>query len=133
MPTLDLHAVAIIDNHCHAYARDAGPLTSAQYRRLFSESHSQSFATEHVPQASYYRWALKELGRVLGCAATEDAVLAKRFALNLAQLTTLLLGESNIEAMLIDTGYGGPEALSIPQMRELTGCRIEWVLRLETL
>jgi hypothetical protein len=133
MPTLDLSEIAIIDNHCHAYTRDTGPLMFTQYRRLFSESHSQAHATEHIPQASYYRWALKDLGRVLGCAPNEDAVLARRFALSQSQLTTLLLSEANIEAMLIDTGFGGPDALSIPEMRELTGIRMEWVLRLETL
>jgi hypothetical protein len=133
MPQLDLSGIAAIDNHCHAYTRDVGPLSAAQYRRLFSEAHSDAFAVEHIPQAGYYRWALKDLGRVLDCAADEGAVLAKRGTMSQAQLTTLLLGEANIETMLIDTGLGGPEFLTIPEMRDLTGCRIEWVLRLETL
>jgi len=133
MPALDLSAIPAIDNHCHAYLRDGSPLTLSQYRGLFSEAHSKPFANEHIAQASYYRWALKDLGRVLGCASTEDAVLEKRSALTLAQLTALLLGEANIETMLIDTGFGGPESLTIPEMRELTGLKIEWVLRLETL
>jgi hypothetical protein len=131
--TLDLSTIPIIDNHCHAYVRAEQPLNALQYRRLFSEAHSESLAHEHVPRAAYYRWALKDLGRILGCPATEDAVLEQRAALSQAALTALLLGEANIEAMLIDTGLGGSEFLSIPDMRDLTGCRIDWILRLEVL
>src|SRR5207253_321278 len=57
----------------------------------------------------------------------------KRAARSQRELTALLLGEANIETMLIDTGFGGPDTLSIPEMRELTGCRVDWVLRLEVL
>ncbi|MDB5077961.1 MAG: hypothetical protein JWO42_4140 [Chloroflexi bacterium] len=130
---LDLSAIPVIDNHCHAYINYEQPLDARQYRRLFSEANSAAFTYEHVPQASYYRWALKELGRILDCAATEDAVLAKRASFSLPEFTALLLGEAQIEAMLIDTGLGGPEFLSLDAMRSLTGCRIEWVLRLEVL
>src|SRR5260370_32469680 len=130
---LDLSTIPVIDNHCHAYLRDPRPADAKQYRRFFSEAHSEAHAHEHVPSAVYYRWALKELGRILNVPDTEDDVLARRAMLSQAEFTALLLDEARIEAMLIDTGYGGPDQLSIPEMRELTGARIEWVLRLETL
>lgn len=130
---VDLHAIPIVDNHCHAYHRTAGPLDAATFRRLFSEARSPRAAVDHVPHAVYYRWALKELGRILGCPATEEAVLARRAALDERAYVALLLGEANVEIMLIDTGLGGAEFRSLDEMRALTGCRIEHVLRLETL
>ncbi|HWE64113.1 MAG TPA: hypothetical protein VHB98_20570, partial [Chloroflexota bacterium] len=130
---IDLHSTPLIDNHCHAYIRDLGALDPAHFRRLFGEARAPHAAEEHVQTAIYYRWALKELGRVLGCAATEAAVLQRRAAMPEADYVALLLGEARIETMLIDTGLGGPEFLTLPEMRALTGCRIEHVLRLETL
>lgn len=128
-----LRSIPIIDNHCHAYVRSLGPLDGPAYRRLFSEALAPEASRDHVPTAVYYRWALKELGRVLGCPPTERAVLERRNALPEDRFAGLLLGEAGIEAMLIDTGLGGPEFMTIAEMRSLTGCRIEWMLRLETL
>jgi len=130
---IDLSAVPVIDNHCHAYTRPLGPLDVPAYRRLFSEVREPKAATEHIQNATYYRWALKELGRVLGCAAAEGPVLERRAALSQRDLVALLLRDAPIEAKLIDTGLGGTEFLSVVEMRELTGIRVEWMLRIEVL
>lgn len=130
---IDLNNTMVVDNHCHAYRRDLGILGAAAFRRLFSEARSRQAAEEHVQHAVYYRWALKELGRLLGCTASEEAVLARRASFSAREYAALLLGEAGIGIMLIDTGLGGSEYLSLDEMRALTGCRIEHVLRLETL
>ena len=70
---------------------------------------------------------------MLGCAAAEGPVLERRAALSQRDLVALLLRDAPIEAKLIDTGLGGAEFLSIPEMRELTGIRVEWMLRIEVL
>jgi predicted TIM-barrel fold metal-dependent hydrolase len=130
---IDLGSIPLVDNHCHAYHRPTAALDATAFRRLFSEAHAPRAAVDHVPHAVYYRWALKELGRVLGCPATERDVLERRAALSVPDFVALLLGEAGIACMLIDTGLGGADFLSLDEMRALTGCRIEHVLRLETL
>jgi predicted TIM-barrel fold metal-dependent hydrolase len=130
---LDLSGIPIVDNHCHAYLRPTAPLDASTFRRLFSEARSPQEATDHVQHTVYYRWALKELGRVLGCAASEDAVLARRAERPETEYVALLLSEAAIDTLLIDTGLGGDEFYSLAEMRALTNCRVEWVLRLETL
>lgn len=130
---LDLAGVPIVDNHCHAYRRGLGALDVPAFRRLFSEANAARAAHDHIHTATYYRWALKELGRVLGCVATEEAVLACRAARQEREFTAALLAEAGVEIMLIDTGLGGDEFYSLDEMRALTGCRVEWVLRLEVL
>ena len=70
---------------------------------------------------------------MLGCGRDEAEILARRASFSLQDYTALLFGEGQIEAMLIDTGFGGAESLTLDQMRKLTGSRVEWILRLETL
>jgi predicted TIM-barrel fold metal-dependent hydrolase len=130
---LDMTGIPIVDNHCHAYLRPTAPLDVSAFRRLFSEANQLHTAHDHVHTAVYYRWALKEIGRILGCPASEEEVLARRAEYSEADYAKLLLGEAAIDTMLIDTGLGGEEFHSLDEMRALTGCRVEWVLRLETL
>jgi predicted TIM-barrel fold metal-dependent hydrolase len=130
---LNLDAVPVVDNHCHSFLRDATHLDARGYRGLFTEARRDGPSVPYVGSAVYYRWALKELARVLHCEPVEASVLSARAQYTLEELTGVLFAEARIEAMLIDTGLGGAEFFTIPEMRALTGCRVEWVLRLETL
>lgn len=76
---------------------------------------------DHVPSSAGYRVALGRLGEALGCAATEEAVLATRSHLSMSEI----LLRSRTGLMLVDRGFGGAGAAEVPiPQRE--------VLRLET-
>lgn len=130
---LNLDSVPVVDNHCHCFFRDAGHLDTHGYRAAFTEARRDGAQVHAVGSAVYYRWALKELARLLACEPAETAVLACRAGYTLEAFTALLFAEARIDTLLIDTGLGGAEFFTLPEMRDLTGCRVEWVLRLETL
>ena len=108
-------------------------LSRERFRACFTEGHVRMAA--YVPTLVYYRWALREMRRVLDLSddADEERVLAARAANPDAYLARLL-GEAALEGMLLDDGYPPTsDALSIPAMAALCTCPAWRILRLETL
>ena len=87
----------------------------------------------HVPETVFYRWAIRELATVLGCAPTTEAVLAARSRTSADALARRLLGEANISVLLIDHGYRTDETLPPSELATRLPCRVLPLLRLETL
>src|SRR5262245_11839966 len=102
---LDLTAVPILDQHCHALLRDGSIADAAAYARFFTESGEARMHAQHAPQTIFYRWAIRELATSLGCAPTTDAVLAARGRVSADALARRLLAEANITVLLVDHGY----------------------------
>jgi hypothetical protein len=75
---LDLGAVPILDQYCHALLRDGTVADAVAYARFFTESGDPTMHAHHVPETVFYRWAIRELAAILGCAPTTEAVLAAR-------------------------------------------------------
>jgi hypothetical protein len=87
----------------------------------------------HVPETVFYRWALRELATVLGCAPTTAAVLAARGRMSAEALAQRLLGEAHIAALLVDHGYLTDETWPPAELAARVPCRVFPLLRLETL
>jgi len=131
---LDLTSVPILDHHCHAFLRRATPYSPLEFQSFFSEGGDDGIVAEHTPNSVFFRWAIKEVARFLGCDPTTDGVLAARAAIPLNELGARMLRDANIPILLIDYGLGGAGRMSIPDMKaSLPTCRIEPILRLETM
>jgi len=130
---LDLSAVPILDQHCHALLRDGTVAGAAGYARFFTESSNPAMHARHVPETVFYRWAVRELATVLACAPTTEAVLAARGGMSADVLARRLLGEANIAVLLVDHGYLTDETWTPEEMAARLPCRVLSVLRLETL
>src|SRR5262249_35546398 len=91
--TLNLDAVPILDQHCHALLRDGVVADAAVYAGFFTESGDPAMRARHVPETIFYRWAMRELAVVLDCAPTTDAVLAARGRTSPEALAQRLLDE----------------------------------------
>jgi hypothetical protein len=87
----------------------------------------------HVPHTVFYRWAIKELASVLGCAATTDGVLAARGHVAPDALASRLLRDANVTTLLIDHGFQTDDTWPPAQLAARIPCQIRPVLRLETL
>jgi hypothetical protein len=133
MTQLDLAEIPALDHHCHPFLRGWAALDSESFRACFTEGRAAMAA--HVPTLVYYRWALREMRRVLELHpdADEERILAARAADPDGYLA-VLMGESQLAGMLLDDGYPpSDEALSVAEMGEACGCATWRILRLETL
>lgn len=129
---LDLHAIPIIEHHGHALARQA-PKQAVDYLRPFSESDDLSQLIDHVPYTAFFRWAVRRLADFFQCAPEIEAILRARAAYEPLDLIRRFFTEARVEALLLDYGYRSDHNLSLEEMRVAVGCRVEPILRLETL
>lgn len=124
--------IPLLDHHCHALRRPGPPLDAAAFRRHFSESRDPAMAA-HLPTSLFYRRALRDLAALLGCDATEEAVLAAREQPSPEAHARRLFEAANIGAALVDTGFLSTENFALDDLRAVLPCPVHEVLRLETL
>ena len=131
---LDIASIPILDHHCHAFLKRSAPYSALEFQGFFSEGGDSGIVAQHTPNSIFFRWALKELAKFLGCESTTEAVLAARAAMPLNELGARMLSDANIPALLIDYGLAGADRMSVAEMKtSLPMCHIEPILRLETM
>jgi hypothetical protein len=105
--------IPAVDGHAHPLELPPRELEVDEFRSLFTEAQREP---GRVSETLFYRWAVRELAEVLGLEVSEDfseleaAVLSAR-ASDPTGYARRLLSEANLEALLLDTGYGGGGAL----------------------
>jgi uncharacterized protein len=130
---LDLSGLPILDQHCHALLRPGSTLTATGYQRFFSESGNGEMHARHAPTTIFFRWALKELARFLGCSPDVEAVLAARASLGPDELAGRMFRDAGLEMLLVDHGYQTDVSYSHTELVARLPCRLATILRLETL
>jgi predicted TIM-barrel fold metal-dependent hydrolase len=130
---MDLSHLPILDHHAHPLLRREATQEPARFRRWFTESTDPQVHAEHVPHSLFFRTALRWLAELLECEPALEAVLAARARQPEAEWTRRLFQAANITVLLCDYGFGGADALSHAQMQAALPCRVEPILRLETL
>jgi uncharacterized protein len=131
---VDLRDVPVVDNHCHGILRSQDFDDLVSWREAFTESADPGMPREHVASTAFYRRLIRTLASSFGCEPDEEAVLSARAERDGLALTAELLRAANVEALLTDTGYPPPEeVLPRDELAKLGDCRIEPMLRLETL
>jgi predicted TIM-barrel fold metal-dependent hydrolase len=129
---MDLSPIPIVDHHAHALLRRP-PAAVRDWLAFFTESREPEMVYGHVPHTLFFRYAVKALAGLLGCEPTPEAVLAARDRLGQHAWGDRLIRDANIATMLIDYGFRGEENYTHEELRERLPCRIEPILRLETL
>jgi uncharacterized protein len=131
---VDLRHVPVVDNHCHGIWRAQNFDDLVSWRRAFTESADPGTPREHVATTVFYRRLIYALAGFFDCEPEEETVFAARAQRDTTELVSALLRAANVEALLLDTGYPPPEeVLAGAELGRLGGCRIEPMLRLETL
>ncbi len=129
---MDLSAIPILDHHCHTLRRPGPPLDGDTFRRFFIETTDTQMAP-HVRRSVFYMRVLRDLAALFGCEPTEDALLALRAATPPEQYARQLFDAGNFRALLVDTGYRGPDSYDLVELSVVAGRPVETILRLETL
>jgi hypothetical protein len=131
---VDLRYVTVVDNHCHGILRSQRFEDLASWRRAFTESADPGMPREHVASTAFYLRLIRTLAAFFDCEPEEEAVFAARAEMEGSELTGALLRDANVEILLTDSGYPPPaEVLPGDELAGLGGCRVEPMLRLETL
>lgn len=132
--------VAFVDHHCHSLLRGWPRASTPEWpawRRCFTESADPRVLGRDVPDLLGYRRFLGVLMPLVGAGGTdEQAVVAARDRLAAADpdaYLRMLLDNSGTVALLVDTGYGGPETLAPAELARATGRPVHEVVRLESL
>jgi predicted TIM-barrel fold metal-dependent hydrolase len=129
---LDLSDIPIVDHHAHPLRR-IQPATPDEWLGFFTESSDPDLILHHVPHTLFFQYAVQVLSGLLGCEASATAVLKGRDLLGQQGWAKLLIQSANIKTMLMDYGFRGKESYNHVEMKVLLPCRIEPILRLETL
>jgi hypothetical protein len=129
---LDLSAIPIVDHHAHSLHREP-PATLREWLRFFTESGDCALICNHVPNTLFFNYAVKALAGLLGCEPKPEAVLAERDRLGQRGWAERLIRNANITVMLVDYGFRGKESYNHDDLKVLLPCRLERILRLETL
>lgn len=130
---LDLSPLPVLDHHCHPLLRRQSPFSPLEFQGFFSEGGDETIRARHVPTTIYFRWAIKELARFVGCEPTTEAVLAARGAVAPREWAGRLFRDANIPLLLVDYGYQSGDTLTHDELRAHLPCRIQPIVRLETL
>ncbi len=130
--TLDLSSIPIVDHHAHPLLRQP-PATPNDWLRFFTESGEPALILNHVPHTLFFRYAVKALAGLLGCAPTPEAVLAERDRMGQRAWAERMIRDANISIMLMDYGFRGEASYDHDEMKNLLSCRIEPILRLEAM
>ncbi len=136
MTAVDLKAIPVVDNHCHALESEH-PDGVADWRSRFSESPDLRMRTVDAADTAFYRRLVHAMAAYHGVPDRDDAemaVLAARGALGVTQLAAALFDDAHVAGLVVDTGY--PEhgkALSRDQLVLATGSQQVDLLRLELL
>ena len=89
--------------------------------------------SHHVPHTLFFQFAVKALAGLLGCEPKPEAVLAERDKLGQQGWAEHLIRDANISGMLMDYGFQSKESYPHDELTKLLPCRVEPILRLETL
>lgn len=101
---MDLEGLPAIDQHAHNLLR-ADAVGRYSYPSAFTEGYDPEIVSRHARHTLFFRRSLRDLARLLGCAPTEDAVLARRAALGLDELTRHCFAAARLDAILLDDGF----------------------------
>jgi uncharacterized protein len=137
-----IESLPAIDQHCHpplAGWRSLGPGDPA-WRRCFTEARRPGSLIADVPASAGYREFLRALaafqGLVVRGAPLEAAVIERRVAaLRSAGDDYLghLFDDAHLRGLLVDTGYGGPQALTVAAFARAARRPVHAIVRIESL
>lgn len=129
---LNFSAIPVLDHHAHSLLRQP-PAKPRDWLQFFTESTDPDLISHHVPHTLFFQFAVKALAGMLGCEPKPEAVLAERDKLGRQGWTERLVRDAGITGMLIDYGFQGEKSYAHDELAKLLPCRIEPILRLETL
>lgn len=127
---MDLSAIPLLDQHAHNLLKPEAA-QAKPFRAAFTEGYDPDILAHHAQHTLFFRRSLRELGQLLACEPTEQAILARRSELSLEQLTQKCFTAANMEGILIDDGLLPGDILPLDWHRQFVP--VQRLLRVEVL
>ncbi|MFF0794215.1 amidohydrolase family protein [Streptomyces spiralis] len=128
-----IEALPLVDHHVHGALRASVDQAALEPMLTESDRPIPSWMTQFDSQIglAVRRWCAPVLG--LEPHADPDTYVARRQELGAREVTRRLLAASGIDHYLLETGYKGEEILGVDGMAEVSGRRVDEVVRLESV
>ncbi len=126
---VDLSGIPVVDGHCHPLLQDPLAVSPGAFLDLFSEGRPGTMRA-HTSHTGYAQRAVRALAQRLGVEPSVEGVLAARRRAG-PDAGRAHLADASVATLLVDTGYP-PDAMPLSEMRELLGCKVHEVVRIET-
>lgn len=126
---MNLLAIPAIDQHAHNVLK---PEAAARYPFVaaFSEAHAPAMF-EHTRRTLFYRRSLRDIGELLECDASEEAILKRRQQLGIEQISARCFRAANLCALFLDDGFLPDDTLPIAWHKQFVSAhrllRLEWL------
>ncbi len=123
--------VSLVDHHCHGLMRD--DLTRPEFELLASESDWPEPHNHTIFDSPVGTIIRAECAPLLGLPrhSSADDYWSRRAELGQAEVSRILMTQTGIGRLMIDTGFRSPTILSPDQMTELTGAANDEIVRIE--
>jgi len=123
--------VALVDHHCHGLMRD--DLSRDEFELLATESDWAQREGQTILDSPVGVIIRAECAPLLGLPrhCSPDEYWARRAELGHAEVSRLLMPNTGIGKLIIDTGFRSPTILSLQEMTDLTGAPHHEIVRLE--
>lgn len=127
---MDLWQIPVIDQHAHNVLK---PDVAAEtpYTSAFTEGCDSQTIHHHARHSLCYRRSLGDMADLLGCAPSEEAILACRTELGWDALTARCFAASNLDGLILDDGFLPDTVLPVEWHQQFVSTKR--LLRLEYL
>lgn len=96
--------IPAIDNHAHNLLKPEW-VENQPYCTAFTEGNESDILNYHARHTLFYRRSLRDIGQLLNCEPTEDAILDCRQQLGIERLTKHCFSQANLESIFLDDGF----------------------------
>lgn len=134
---MDLSQIPVVDTHCHPF----DPSREKDDFRVYFNMSLWPPQDEVIVNTVIIKKMIRELGKLIGLpdAAGQDEILQLRnklYASDRKGYIEKLLGDANVEIMLVDTGFPHEEftgySVDLKTFKELVPCRVFPVFRISS-
>lgn len=129
---LTLRSIPLVDHHCRRFAPATSEIDPLLFRKSLMGTDDLKVLSDHLPYTIVYRWVLRNAARVLGCAATEEAVLAARSDWDFGEYARTLFADVGYEGFFVETDSCDDGTICPDEFADLSGYPQHPVLCLDT-
>lgn len=128
-----IEKIKLTDHHVHGVVRENPSAES--FANMITESDRTPKSVEAALDTQVGFAVRRWCAPLLGLPAHSSGIdyFQRRIELGSNRVNQILLNESGISHYLIETGFRGDEIYGVEGMREITGARVDEVIRLESL
>jgi predicted TIM-barrel fold metal-dependent hydrolase len=122
---IDVDQIPVVDQHCHNLMRPE-LMTPEAFAGALTEAYDPEIVSGHAPTSLAFMRSLRDIGELLGCEPTLEAIMDKRATWSLEELGRRCFDAARVETLLLDDGFLPDHILPIEWHARLAPYRRIW-------